>query len=245
MKSIFRVIYGSLIAPIIDTILPPTCPVCDEPLKHGQRDFCTKCIGEIPLTRHWEKYDNELKVRAQESAEGVVSAAALFFYRTDSGWRRLIHKIKYKDQWRLGLMMGRWFGRELRKADAIASIDIVVAIPLHPLRMWRRGYNQADYIARGIAEELDIPHIVGGVERTRSNTSQVHLQQHERFRNVENLFAVNDPSLFEGRDILLVDDVYTTGSTMLSCAEAILKAAPNCKIHIAPLAISAKHFGNE
>ncbi len=244
MKQLFISIYDLIIAPVVDTILPPTCPVCDEVLQTGQRHFCTNCAADIPLTRHWEEYDNELKIRIQDSVEGVVSAAALFYFKTDNDWRKMIHKLKYRDQWRHGITMGRWFGDELKSSSWASSIDFVIAIPLHPLRMLSRGYNQADYIAKGVAESLGIPHIRRGVERTRSNTSQVRLPHHSRFMNVENLFAVTDRSIFENRDILLVDDVYTTGSTMMSCAETIIEAVPTCRVHIAALAISHKQFSS-
>lgn len=242
--NFFRTLYRALLAPLVDTILPPLCPVCGDPLKLGQRNFCTHCLGDIPLTYHWEQHDNEMKLRIEDSIPTIASAHGFFYFKGGSGWRTIIHNLKYKNQWRHGVTLGRWFGRELRGVKAIGAVDFVIAIPLHPFRIYGRGYNQSDYIGLGIAESLGVPLLRRGLERTRSNVSQVRLQHQSRFLNVENLFEVTDASLFEERDILLVDDVYTTGSTMLSCAEAIMKAAPSCRIHIASLAISDRLFGN-
>ncbi len=180
--------------------------------------------------------------RVRDLRPEIVEASSLFFYIQNSTWRRLIHDMKYRDRWYHGRFLGEWLGRELANSDLYSDVEVVVAVPLHPLRILRRGYNQSDYIAKGIATKMGIQHIKGAIKRTRSNSSQAKKQHHERWDNVEGLFRVTDPKLFENRSVLLIDDVFTTGATIMSCAEAILDAAPSCRLSIATVAVSYHEF---
>ena len=116
------------------------------------------------------------------------------------------------------------------------GVDIVVAVPLHPLKQLRRSYNQADYIADGVAERLERPRVRGAVVRVRNNPSQALKRTDERWDNVAGIFAVRNAKALEGKHILLVDDVITSGATIGSCAEAILRAVPSAKVSIAAFA---------
>ena len=106
-----------------------------------------------------------------------------------------------------------------------------------------RGYNQAAYIAEGIASRMGVPVEDRVVRRLRNNPSQTTRSSAGRWENVRDLFAVARPGALAGRHVLLVDDVVTTGSTLLSCTEALLRAVPDCRVSIAALAVSRRHFG--
>ena len=160
-----------------------------------------------------------------------------------SGWRRLIHSFKYRGAWRTAREMGGWYGRCLRESGLYDGIDVVVPLPLHPFKRCRRGYNQSEYLAEGIAAELGVPVDRQSVRRRRNTASQALKSRRERAANVEGAFAVRRPERLAGRHILLVDDVMTTGSTLLACASEILRAVPGCRISLAALAVSHRELG--
>ena len=122
-------------------------------------------------------------------------------------------------------------------------MEVVVPLPLHPFKRCRRGYNQSEYIAEGIAAQLGVEVDRRSVRRVRNTASQALKPRRERAGNVEDAFAVCRPERLAGRHVLLVDDVMTTGSTLLSCASAILRDAPGCRISIAALAVSQRELG--
>ncbi len=180
--------------------------------------------------------------RVQNIRPEIRHASALIYYIHNSRWRDMMHRFKYNSEFRHGRRLGEWLGYELSESPIYADIEYVVAVPLHPFRRLSRGYNQSDSIAAGVAKTLRCRRI-GGVKRLRHNASQATTERSSRWRNVEDLFEVVDPALFAGRNVLLVDDVFTTGATIMSCAEAILDAAPTCQLWIATLAVSNYEFG--
>ena len=139
--------------------------------------------------------------------------------------------------------MGAWYGRYLRESGLYDDVEVVVPLPLHPFKRCRRGYNQSEYIAEGIAAQLGVEVDRRSVSRVRNTASQALKLRRERAGNVEDAFAVCRPERLAGRHVLLVDDVMTTGSTLLSCASAILRDAPGCRISIAALAVSQRELG--
>ena len=116
-------------------------------------------------------------------------------------------------------------------------------VPLHWRKRLRRGYNQAEYLAEGIARALRAEVDRHSVRRIRNNPAQALHRHTERWDNVEGIFAVRRPERLAGHHLLLVDDVLTTGATLLSCAETILRAAPDCRLSVAVLAVPQREFG--
>ena len=141
--------------------------------------------------------------------------------------------------------MGEWYGRCLKESGLYDDVEVVVPLPLHPVKRCRRGYNQSEYIAEGIAAQLGVEVDRRSVRRKRNTESQALKARRDRARNVEDAFAVGRPGRLAGRHVLLVDDVFTTGSTMLSCAGEILRSAPGCRISIAALAVSRHALGEK
>ncbi len=232
-------ILNDLLADLGALFFPPRCPVCGGELKAGSRTICTRCRAEAPLTRFWLAPDNPL-TRSFWGLLPVEHASAFLFFSEQSGWRRLIHDFKYHRQWRLAYEMGRWYGAELGESDLYHSFDIIVPIPLHWRKRLKRGYNQSEYLARGIALELGLKVDCHSVRRHRNNPSQAQRSREERWQNVEGIFSVRHPERLAGKHILLVDDVLTTRATLISCGTAILEAVPDCRISIAVLATSKR-----
>ncbi len=220
----------------------PRCAVCGATLSDGERTICTFCRMTAPLTGYWHEADNPV-VRKCWGLVPVEQASGFLFFVHNSGWRRMIHAFKYRGAWRTARQMGCWYGSYLRESDLYGNIDCVIPLPLHPFKRIRRGYNQSEYIAEGIAEQLSVPVERRLVFRKRNTESQALKRRHERAANVEGAFAVRHPERLSGRHILLVDDVMTTGSTLLSCAAEIHRAVPECHISLAVLAVSQRELG--
>ncbi len=231
-----------VLAPL-SLVMPLCCPVCGRELGRGQRYVCTSCRLDVPLTRFSRDVDNPMALRVRSIRPEIEHATALMFYIQGGLWRSVIHRMKYQSEWRHGVEFGKWLGSELSSAPLYQDVDCVVAVPLHPIKQLCRGYNQSEYLAEGVAKAMGVEHLRGCIYRKRHNAAQVTRQRDERWSNVEDLFGVKRANRLEGRSILLVDDVFTTGATILSCAEAILDAVPNCRVWIATLAASTREFG--
>jgi len=149
-------------------------------------------------------------------------AAAYLFYEKDHPIQRVIHRMKYADQPELGFWMARqavldWQG----DTDFFDEIDLIIPMPLHPKRLRERGYNQSEYIARGISEITGIPVDTTHVTRVRNTPKQALQDGEGRRTNVADAFAVNQPEQLYNKHILVVDDLITTGETMKACLKAM------------------------
>ena len=205
-----------------DLFFPRRCRVCGSPLETGEEDLCATCLDGLPLTYQWETVQNEAFERLGRRFE-PEAAAALFFFRAGSDYRKIIYAVKYGGRRRLGYRMGFMLGERLLTNREFLRCQAVVPVPLHPLRKWSRGYNQAGIIARGIADAMGLPLETGLLRRSRYTRSQTRLKGIAKTKNVEGAFRIAagraDALKKAGiRELLLVDDVLTTGSTLASCA---------------------------
>lgn len=224
---------------IAELFFPPICPVCGKRMGEGARIVCTACRGEAPLTGFCREVDNPV-VHKFWGLVPLVHACSFLYFVGGGGYRRLIHRFKYQGGWRLAQSMGEWFGSELAAGGLYAGVDVIVPVPLHRRRLLQRGYNQAAYLAQGMAAALHATVDTRSVIRYRYNTPQALRRRSERWENVKGIFAVRYPARLAGKHILLVDDVLTTGATIGACAEAILREVPDCRLSIATLAVSER-----
>ena len=158
--------------------------------------------------------------------EPYQRAAALIYYRAESGYSAIPRALKYRRDFAAGRHFAAMLGRRLAGSPLFEDVDLVVPVPLHWMRRWRRGYNQAEIIAREVAGVLGVPSDAKLLRRTRHTESQTHLDASGRVRNVAGAFKVRHIPLKKPapRHILLVDDVFTTGATVAACERAIRDA---------------------
>lgn len=228
---------SSLWADLRALLFPPSCIACGGDVAPSMHGICPMCRYTIPTTNYWTMAENPTK----EHFAGIiplVQASSFIFFSEHSSWRTLIHRFKYGGEWRIASTLGAWYGSELRGSGLYDDIDVVVPVPLHYLKLFKRGYNQSTYLAESIAKELGVAVDTRSVRRVRNNPPQSRSTMGERWANVEGLFAVRDAKALSGKHILIVDDVLTTGATISSMATAILAAVPDCRISVATLAVA-------
>lgn len=221
------------ISDFLSLLYPHTCLMCGNPLLKGETTICTKCIATLPYTRYWEYNDNPMA----QKFWGQIPATAgcsLIYFRKGAKVRKLIHLLKYKGKTEVGYKLGYLLGLQLKTNEIYKDIDYVVPIPLHPKKLRKRGYNQSDFIASGVADALGAKPMPQLVRRTTHTATQTKKNRIERFENVRSIFEVPHAALLEGKHILVVDDVVTTGATIESCAAELLNAAP-CRVSIAAI----------
>lgn len=203
-------------------------------MSQGEEVLCVRCQADLPRVRTISFEENDI-ARIFWGLVPIEKGISFFHYTPHSPHSRILFELKYHNHPEVGKTMGRMMAEELKATNFFNGIDLIVPIPLSRKKERQRGYNQSDWTAWGISEATGIPTDTTSVVRTKSNPSQTTLDHRQRRENVRDIFAVRHPGNLEGRHILLVDDVITTGATMLSCAEAIARA---CRVRFSVLSLA-------
>jgi ComF family protein len=220
----------------LDLLYPNLCVICNESLVRGEEMICFHCLHQMPKTNYHLEKDNAVEKRFWGKVP-VYRATSYFHFYKGSPFRQLLHELKYRGNKEIGRVMGRFAGIDLLDTDDFASIDVIVPVPLHPKKQLKRGYNQSEWIARGLSEALNKPVDTTHLIRTKENATQTKKSVFERYQNTQGIFALNDVTVFEKKHILLVDDVLTTGSTLEACALALMESS-FVKISVFTLALA-------
>ena len=220
------------ISDLIDLIFPRTCVVCGELLSPQEKDICINCLSTLPKIEkiHLDEIEKSFWGKVE-----IERATSFMYYHKNSPYNNLIHRLKYKNRPDTGDRLAFLAAKEIAESGFFDDIDAIVPLPLSKRKMRQRGYNQCDYIAKGLSRATGIPVIKNAVKRLKSNETQTHKSRDERWQNVEGIFALSDATLLEGKHILLIDDILTTGATLASCAKSIQEGC-QCKISIFTLA---------
>lgn len=166
----------------------------------------------------------------------IVAGMSQYYFSKGSLLQTLIHQFKYKGNKALGIYLGKQMGYSLKLSSRFLPMDAIVPLPLFAEKETRRGYNQSTLLCEGIAQVLEIPVVTNVVVRTKYTTTQTNKTRMERWQNVEGVFMAHNPQILSGKNILLVDDVITTGATIEACTAAMLEDIPGARINIATLA---------
>lgn len=220
----------------IDTLFPRICPVCNNVLLSHEKHICTKCRIDIPITRyHMQEFNAMEQLFAGKTP--IEKAVGYFFYEKGNPYSNILHNIKYRNNPQLGQYVAKLFAQELLSRNIFRNIDCIIPVPLHHRKKIQRGYNQSEYIAKGFSEVFDIPVHNNIIIAHKSHESQTNKGIYERWLNTQNIFSAQDTQVLENKHVLIVDDVVTTGATLLSAALTIA-SVPNIKISLATLGVA-------
>ena len=165
----------------------------------------------------------------------ILNAASFLLFNKGSKVQHLVHALKYKDRKDIGIFLGEEYGRDLKNCLYFSDSMIIIPVPLHKKKYLKRGYNQSEQFAIGLSQEMGIPYTCQSLFRKNSSETQTRKSRFMRWQNVNEIFEVKEPGKIAGRQILLVDDVVTTGATLESCVNAF-SVVPDVKICLATIA---------
>jgi ComF family protein len=227
---------SEIINHFISLFYPNICAVCSQNLVSGEEIICLSCLQKIPRTGLHREKDNFIEQRFWGKAD-LERATAFYYFNKKSEFQKILHKLKYHDGKEIGVFLGKYAAAEISENQDFREFDYIIPVPLHPNKLRKRGYNQSFCIAQGLAEVLGVKIDTENLIRVIENPTQTKKSVYERWTNTKGIFAVKDAQLFENKRLLLVDDVLTTGSTLIACAEAIHEVC-NAKISIFTLAVA-------
>jgi len=229
-------LFNNIVSDLMDLAFPNLCLLCEKPLIQGEKHLCMNCLYEIPKT-NFKSFQTNL---AAERFFGKISfekATAGFLYQKESKVQNILELLKYKGEKELGDCLAGFTAAKLLSEGFFEDIDLLVPVPLHKDKAKKRGYNQSEWITKGLSRITGIPSDSTNLCRTKKNPTQTTKSIWERWENTQDLFMLIDPNVFSNKHILLVDDVLTSGSTLAACGEVVLNAS-DAKVSFFALALA-------
>lgn len=222
---------------LIDVLFPRVCTVCHTTLVEGEEIMCLKCLLDLPRIGFANHNENELTRRLTSLRAPIDRATSFYYHIPETDYVSLIHDAKYNRRPVVARRLAQMHARELMPTGFFDGIDLIIPIPLHFTKEWRRGYNQSHEIALGLSEVSGIP-IGDNLIATRPHSTQTRKKAIERRVNSIGTFRTQHADELAGLHVLVVDDVITTGSTILSGLEALHTASPATRLSAYSLALA-------
>lgn len=220
----------------ISLFFPRTCYACGNNLFGNEEIMCLKCAIHLPETNFHTEENNQVS-RVFTGRIKLENASAYCYYKKDGTIQKLIHQMKYHGHAEIGIYLGKIYGSKLIENPSYNNIDFIIPIPLHKKKYKKRGFNQAEKFAQGLAKSMNTEVNINIVSRVKASTTQTKKSRYNRWENVQEIFYVSEPNLYERKHLLLVDDVITTGATMEACLQA-LQVIPEVKLSVAAIAFA-------
>ncbi len=219
---------------LLSLIFPRNCEACSYLLYEHERFLCNQC--EINLNGAIKNYQPQLDL-VFAGRVPVVHTLCKYVFMKDGKTQKLLHAIKYQGQKELAEYIGKLFANEFKQE--LSDIDCIIPIPLHEKKLKKRGFNQSDSFAQGIHNQSQLSIESAALTRAINTDTQTKKAKYERWQNVEGIFLLHNPTFFENKHVLLVDDVITTGAT-IEAAWLALKNVKGIKISVGSIAYAAK-----
>lgn len=201
---------------------PILCVSCDNHLNYGEKILCVSCKHQLPFT-----YYNLNKNPVQQLFYGrfpLELAFSLLLFKEGNLTQSLMHELKYQGNEEIGEMLADLLSVKIKKTFVEKGITAIVPVPLHPLKLQKRGYNQLTKFGMQLSKSLSVPFLQDVLLREKIRQTQTKKNKSERIENTVTLFKLEKAHEVENKHVLLIDDVITTGATLEACAKEILKA---------------------
>lgn len=207
---------------LLSLFYPNLCIACESHLNEQESLLCLHCQIHLPKTMFARYADNPIEKLFWGRAK-VKEALSIFFFSKGEGIQKMMHQLKYKNRKDVGLWFGEKIAKEIALSNRFKEIDWIVPIPLHPKKEFKRGYNQSLLIAEGI-KTCTKWEVKNALERIDNTESQTKKTKYDRWLNVGSSFRINPQIDPTNKNILLIDDVITTGATLEACVHVLLNA---------------------
>ena len=212
--------------------------ICGKRLLQGEEHLCLDCLCALPRIRFYSLGNNEM-AKLLWGKMPIERASAFLYYSKGGDVRELLYQLKYYGNQEIGHFLGRCMAKELLSSGFFDGIEGIVPVPLHDKKRKSRGYNQSELLSEGISYATNIPVWSNVLRRKLYTETQTRKGNYERWNNVSDVFECVADANFSGKHILLVDDVLTTGATLVACADA-LKGIEGMRISVLTLAWAAE-----
>lgn len=213
----------------IHLFFPKLCVICKNPLIQAEEQICLECLCDLPQTNFHFNENNPVFQLFMGKVD-IVNATAWLYYEKGGKAQQLAHSFKYYRNKDLAYQLGRQMGVSLQ-SYINENIHWLIPVPLHKKRLRQREYNQSEWICKGLASIVHIPINTNSLHRKTASGTQTDKSVYARWTNVQHKFTLKDTQSLEGKHILLVDDVVTSGSTLCMCVETLM-TIPNIKVSI-------------
>lgn len=216
-------------------VFPVYCQSCGSNLHTGEDSLCSHCEYQLPVTNFHLENDNPVEAIFWGRIE-LNAAASFLYYQKGEMVQHLIHQLKYHNKPEIGIYLGKLFGQYLMQSQRFANAQYIIPVPLHWKKKKKRGYNQSEKIADGLAIGMEAEKDIKSLVRKVHTSTQTKKSRYERWENVSSIFSLSQQAKqLEKRHVILVDDVITTGATIEACF-ATLDKIPEIKISVVSLA---------
>lgn len=223
---------------INNVLLPPVCFGCNAHLIRGEQHLCTVCRNDLPLTDYTFNEENPID-RIFYGRINLKKASSFLFFTENGIVKQLIHHLKYKNQEQIGSFLGDWYGQILKNDIALGLIDAIVPVPLHKKKLNKRGYNQVAKFAERLAFHLNTDYVDNILIKTANTKTQTTKGRLGRWQGNRALYTLADSNYFKNKNVLLIDDVITSGATMEMCTKALLETE-GITVQITSMAVVAQ-----
>lgn len=218
-----------------DFLLPRFCVSCSIKLTTSENILCSGCFQKIKRADE-ERLRREFNRKFNKN-QTISDFFSLYIFEKDLELQHAIHALKYNKNFTVGKFLGEELASGILSKKPDWHFDLIIPVPLHQLKKAERGYNQSYYIAKGLRRRINKPINTHSIRRIRFTESQTSMNLVEREENIYDAFKVINLKSIEDKNILLVDDVITTGATISECGRVLLEAGAK-KIYAASIAIA-------
>ncbi|MDT8347303.1 MAG: phosphoribosyltransferase family protein [Flavobacteriaceae bacterium] len=222
---------------LINFCFPRSCVHCEVLLPGKMEYLCTRCLCELPLTPFAGRDSEELK-RVFYGKLAVEHVTGLLFYEKEGITHDLIHHLKYRSMPNIGAFLGTALGERLNTYEYWQNVDYILPVPLSFRRKLSRGYNQVAPFAKALAKALNSNYDDTHLVKIKHLKPQARKSREARSMSLPDAYLLKNPERFKGKHLMLVDDILTTGNTLIACGRAIKKVLPESRLSIASIAIT-------
>lgn len=225
---------------LLQLLYPNECLICHQETPFRNAAICPVCEQELPFTY----FENYLEATVLDKIfwgrVNISSTYALIYFQKGKRAQQLLHSLKYKNRPDLANYFGGELGKKLLQIEGFKDVDALIPVPLHPKKQFKRGYNQSEELAKGIAEYVMVPIKTNLLKRAVHAESQTTLNKVTRWENIQERFRSGKArKITELKHVVLVDDVVTTGATLETCVRLLREQLPDdCKISVVVLAMA-------